>query len=460
MNSIHPAQQAIVIGGSVTGLLATQVLSQHFDQVILIERDKLSDQPESRKGQPQANHLHALLATGKDIMEHYFPGLVESLQQGGATLADFGQAARWHISGDYRLQYESRLTGILMSRPFLESEIRRRVMLLPNLTVLDESRVEELIATAEGSQIVGVRVKCAVEGSDCLTLNANLVVDASGRGSASPRWLMALGYDKPQETIVKVDLGYATRLYRRQASDLTTAKLAIVSADPPHCPRSGVIFPIEGDRWIVTLSGWGGNRPPLDEQGFLDFTHSLPAPDVYNMISGAEPLSKIVGYQYPASLRRHYEKIRRFPTGYLVMGDALCSFDPVYGQGMTSAALQVTVLDELLGTQLDPQRLATQFFKRAAKIIDIPWQLSVGEDFRFPTTQGKKALGTDLLNAYVTLVHQATHTDPIVYGAFLRVMNLLAAPSSLFHPQIVWRVFRATGQRKTSSQPQSFLQQA
>ncbi|NJN37777.1 MAG: hypothetical protein HC790_02120 [Acaryochloridaceae cyanobacterium CSU_3_4] len=142
------------------------------------------------------------------------------------------------------------------------------------------------------------------------------------------------------------------------------------------------------------------------------------------------------------------------------MGDALCSFDPVYGQGMTSAALQVTVLDELLGTQLDPQRLATQFFKRAAKIIDIPWQLSVGEDFRFPTTQGKKALGTDLLNAYVTLVHQATHTDPIVYGAFLRVMNLLAAPSSLFHPQIVWRVFRATGQRKTSSQPQSFLQQA
>ncbi|NJN37778.1 MAG: hypothetical protein HC790_02125 [Acaryochloridaceae cyanobacterium CSU_3_4] len=201
-------------------------------------------------------------------MEHYFPGLVESLQQGGATLADFGQAARWHISGDYRLQYESRLTGILMSRPFLESEIRRRVMLLPNLTVLDESRVEELIATAEGSQIVGVRVKCAVEGSDCLTLNANLVVDASGRGSASPRWLMALGYDKPQETIVKVDLGYATRLYRRQASDLTTAKLAIVSADPPHCPRSGVIFPIEGDRWIVTLPVGEATDLPLTSRVF------------------------------------------------------------------------------------------------------------------------------------------------------------------------------------------------
>jgi 2-polyprenyl-6-methoxyphenol hydroxylase-like FAD-dependent oxidoreductase len=460
MNHIHPTQQAIVIGGSVTGLLATQVLSQHFDQVILIERDKLSDQPKARKGQPQANHLHALLATGKDIMEHYFPGLVESLQQGGATLADFGQEARWHICGDYRLQHESGLTGILMSRPFLESEIRRRVMMLPNLIVLDESRVEDLIATAEGSQVIGVRVKRTIEGGDYLTLNANLVVDASGRGSASHRWLTALGYEPPPETVVKVDLGYATRLYRRQPSDLTTAKLAIVSADPLHCPRSGVIFPIEGDRWIVTLAGWGNNRPPLHEQGFLDFTRSLPAPDVYNIISSAEPLSEMVGYQYPASLRRHYEKLKRFPTGYLVMGDALCSFDPVYGQGMTSATLQARVLDELLRIQPDPQRLATQFFKRAAKIIDIPWQLAVGEDFRFPTTQGKKALGTDLLNAYVTLVHQATHNDSIVYGAFLRVMNLLAAPSSLFHPQILWRVLRATRKRKTIIQPQSLLQQA
>jgi 2-polyprenyl-6-methoxyphenol hydroxylase-like FAD-dependent oxidoreductase len=460
MNTIHSAQHAIVIGGSVTGLLAARILGNHFAQVTLIERDKFSDRPESRKGQPQANHLHALLATGKEILERYFPDLIESLQAGGAMLTDLGQVARWHIAGGYRLQHASSMMGILMSRPFLECEIRRRVMKLPNITVLDESTVEELIATPERSQIVGVRVKCSAEGGHCKTINADLIVDAGGRGSATLRWLAALGYAKPQETVVTVGLGYATRIFRRQPDDLTNAELVIVSANPPHCPRSGLVFPIEGDRWIVTLVGWGGDHPPLDEQGFLAFTRSLPAPDVYNIVSRAEPLSEIVSYKFPASLRRHYEKVSRFPAGYLVMGDALCSFDPVYGQGMTSAALQATALDELLQSQSDLQQLAPRFFKRAAQIVDIPWKLAVGEDFRFPTTKGKKAPGTNLLNTYVGLVHRVTHTDPIVYGAFLRVMNLLEAPSSLFHPKIVWRVLRTKVKGRTNSAPKSQLQQA
>jgi 2-polyprenyl-6-methoxyphenol hydroxylase-like FAD-dependent oxidoreductase len=207
MSTINPSQKAIVIGGSVTGLLVARVLSDYFNQVVLIEQDKLSDQPESRKGQPQANHLHALLATGKEILAHYFPDLIEALEEGGAILADMSQAARWHISGGYRLQYESGMTAILMSRPFLEYEIRRRVRKLPNITVLDESIVEDLIATPQGgsktvlspnskqqaSQVVGVRVKRIAEAGSSLTLNANLVVDASGRGSASLRWLTALG---------------------------------------------------------------------------------------------------------------------------------------------------------------------------------------------------------------------------------------------------------------------------
>jgi flavin-dependent dehydrogenase len=274
-------------------------------------------------------------------------------------------------------------------------------------------------------------------------LNANLVVDATGRSSASSRWLAALGYEKPPEILVTVELGYATRQYLRPAGSLENTKLVVVSADPPHSTRCGVIMPIEGDRWIVTLAGWGDDQPPLDEQGFVEFARNLPAPDIYNLVSCAEPVSEIFGYKYPASLRRQYEKVSKFPAGYLVMGDALCSFDPVYGQGMTSAALQAKVLDELLQTQPNVQGLAERFYKRVAKIVDIPWKLSTGEDFRFPQTQGKKPTGTDLMNAYVSLVHQATHRDQFVHSAFLRVINLLEAPSILLHPKIVWRVLRA-----------------
>jgi 2-polyprenyl-6-methoxyphenol hydroxylase-like FAD-dependent oxidoreductase len=460
MNTYTTSKTAVVIGGSIAGLLAARVLSTHFDQVILIERDKLGDRPEARRGQPQANHLHALLSTGKDILDRYFPDLITSLQAGGAILADLGQAARWHIGGGYRLQYDSGLIGLLVSRPLLEYEIRHRVLLLPKITVLDETTVEELIATPDRSQIAGVRLKHSSEQEKSMILSADLVVDAAGRGSTSPRWLMTLGYEKVPETVVKIGLRYATRLYHRQPNDLINAQLAIVSANPPDCPRSGLAFPIEGDRWIVTLVGWGGNQPALDEQGFLNYARSLPAPDIYNIISRAQPLSEVVGYAYNASQRRHYEKLTRFPIGYLVMGDALCSFDPVYGQGMTSAALQANALDELLDTQPTDLQMAQQFFKRAAKIIDIPWQLAVGEDFRYPTTRGQKALGTDLINAYVALVHQATHTDSVVYSAFIKVMNLLAPPSHLFHPKILWRVFHASIKKLATVQSKSLPQQA
>lgn len=214
------------------------------------------------------------------------------------------------------------------------------------------------------------------------------------------------------------------------------------------------MFPIEGDRWIVTLGCWAGDYPPTDEASFLEFARSLASPDIYNLISRIEPLSDIMPYKFPANLRRHYEKLAAFPAGYLVAGDAICSFNPIYGQGMTSATLQAAALDRVLQTQPTRNALAHAFFKEAAKIVDIPWQLSVGEDFRYPETTGPKAPGTDFINRYVERVHKATHNDTVVYGAFLHVMNLMKPPASLFHPKIVWRVLR-----NKPSVPQSALQQ-
>jgi hypothetical protein len=259
--------------------------------------------------------------------------------------------------------------------------------------------------------------------------------------------------------VVKINMGYATRIYRRKPGDLEGAQLLMVTAEGPEDKRSGMVFPIEGDdegeRWICSLGGINGDHPPLDEQGYLDFARSLPAPDVYNLISKLEPLGEITPYKFPSSLRRHYEKLERFPEGYLVMGDAICSFNPVYGQGMTVAAMEAQALDELLSQRLRSKKhsrgryglragsldgLAPEFFARAAKIVDIPWQMAVGADFRFPGTEGKKERSVDFINAYVAKVHRATHRDPVVQVAFLKVMNLMEPPASLFHPKVLLRV--------------------
>jgi flavin-dependent dehydrogenase len=322
---------------------------------------------------------------------------------------------------------------------------------LPNVSVLDECNVVRLISGGEPKKVTGIEIERRAHGGHKETLHAELVVDATGRGSAIPKWLAEMGYAAPQETEIKVNVGYATRIYRRGPNDLPEGELLMISPQPPHDKRGGFMFPIEGDRWIVTLGCWSGDYPPTGEAGYLDFARSLASPDIYNLISRLEPLSDILAYRFPCNLRRHYEKLTQFPAGLLVAGDAICSFNPVYGQGMTSAVMQAAALDGVLQTQPAPENLARVFFKEAAKVVDIPWQLAVGEDFRYPETVGRKTPGTDLINRYVERVHKATHSDPVVYGAFLQVMNLLKPPTSLMHPKIMWRVLRHKPQQQVQA---------
>jgi 2-polyprenyl-6-methoxyphenol hydroxylase-like FAD-dependent oxidoreductase len=343
-----------------------------------------------------------------------------------------------------------------MSRPFLEWLVRQRVLARPNIQLLDQTDVERLLTTPDGQQVIGVGVIRRADNHARQNLTADLVVDASGRGSASSKWLAALDYTLPEESLVKVGVGYATRLYRRRPGDLTGAEALMITPEGPREKRMGLIFPIEEDRWICTLGGWAGDHAPNDEAGFMAFAHSLPVPDLYHMLTRLEPISDIRLHKFPANLRRRYEKLTRFPEGFLVLGDAVCSFNPVYGQGMTSAAMQAEALDELLAGRDSLAGLWRPFFKKIAAVIDIPWQLAVGEDFRFRETEGQKAPGTDLINAYVAKVHRATHSDPVVYGAFLKVMNLMAPPTSLFKPNILWRVLGS----KVKARPASRWQPA
>ncbi len=445
-------QQALIMGGSLGGLLTARVLSQHFEQVTILERDSIADRPEARKGQPQARHLHGLLATGLEVMTRYFPDLPQALHDNGAVMSDFADTMQWYAYGGYRKRFNMGVQATLMSRPLLEHLVRERVLALPNVTLIDNCGVlgletaasASLGAGVSGDRVSGVRVEYR-DNQQQETLNADLVVDCTGRGSRTSLWLRDMGYQPAPESEVRVDVGYATRVYRRDPADKRGTDWVLVTPEAPKENRFGGLFPIEGDRWICSMGGWHGDHAPLDEAAFLEFARSLPAPDIYDIISRAEPISDIMPHKFPHSLRRHYEKLGRFPAGYLVLGDAISSFNPTYGQGMTSASLQAAELDALLGQKKSLDGLAPAFFKRVAKVIDIPWQLAVGEDFRFPTTSGPKPPGTDLINRYVAKVHQATLHDEVVGEAFLKVMNLMAPPPSLFQPRIVWRVLRARG---------------
>lgn len=432
---------AIVIGGSMGGLLTARVLSDYFDCVTILERDAVQDQPESRKGQAHTRHLHGLLSAGFEIISDFFPGIAAELASGGAVLGDPAAATRWHQFGVWKKQFDSEMRACLSSRPYLEWQIRRRVLALPTVRLVDNCEVKKLLTNEDDSRVVGAEIVYRADGRQSETLPADLVVDCAGRGSATPKWLEEWGYGRPPESRVKVNFAYSTRIYRRKPTDLPNGSLVMIFPTPPS--KTGTfMFPLEDDRWIVTLGGIHGVEPPTDEAGFLEYVRNLPVPDIYNIVSRAEPLSDIVPYKFPFSLRRHYEKMKRFPAGLLVLGDAVASFNPIYGQGMTSAAMQTAVLQKLLQKQGSVPNLWRSYFKQAAKVVDMPWQIAVGEDFRWAETEGPKPPGTDLINRYIAYLHRVMADDVVVYEQFLRVVNLLTSPPSLMHPRILWRAWR------------------
>ena len=439
---MNQENNAIVIGGSMAGLLTARVLSNHFDRVTILERDSVHDYPESRKGQAHTRHLHGLLANGLQIMTHYFPDLPEAFSKMDVFMGDMGESMRFYAHGGYRKPFHFGLDGVTISRPQLEYMIRSRVLTLPNVTLRDNCAVKKLLTSPDKQRITGVLMEQRGAVIETQELTAVLTVDCTGRGSRTPQWLKEVGFAAPPESEVKVYIGYATRLYKRDPHDPRGQQWTLITPDAVNDLCFGGAFAIENGRWIVSIGGWSGNHCPVDEAGFLEFAQNLPAPDVYNIITQSEPISEIMTHKFPASLRRHYEKLSHFPDGYLVLGDTIASFNPTYGQGMTSAAMQAQVLDEILYRQLSPDAIARAFFKKAAKVVDVPWQMAVGEDFRFATTSGPKPPGTDLINRYTARVNRASHGDAVVGEAFLKVMNLLAPPTSLFNPRILWRVLR------------------
>jgi 2-polyprenyl-6-methoxyphenol hydroxylase-like FAD-dependent oxidoreductase len=440
--------RAVVLGASMAGLLAARVLADAYAQVTVIDRDQLPETPMHRRGVPHGRHAHALLTGGQQALEELFPGLTAELIAHRAPTGDLLSRGRWYLNGHRLRQAPIGLVALSPSRPLLEGQIRARVRALPNVAFLDRCDILGLAATPDRRRITGVRALRRADGSTEQVLGADLVVDATGRGSRTPVWLEALGYARPETEQVRIGLGYATRTYRL-LPDALDGDLAIVQAATPQQPRGGVLLLLEDDRWMVTLGGRLGDHPPTDPDGFLDFARSLWFPDIYEAIRHAEPLDDPVGFRFPVSVRYRYERLDRFPDGLLVMGDAVCSFNPVYGQGMSVAALEALILRRHLqqGAAPQPRRL----FRDQARVVDVPWEIAVGGDLAFPGVPGRRTLKVRLVNAYIARLHAAAAHDAHLAGAFLRVAGLVAPPQSLLRPGVALRVLRASAHPATGT---------
>src|SRR5438270_8449301 len=451
-------QHAIVIGASMAGLLASRVLSNHFEQVTVIERDHLLQEIQPRKGVPQGRHVHILLHKGASIMQDLFPDLFPALIQDGSIAIDTVADFHWYNFGAWKPRFTSGITFYSQSRPLLEGLVRERVAARSNVRFLDACDVLRFCANDDATRITGVQIRHREGEQHEEVLSADLVVDASGRGSQTPQWLAALGYDTVEESAIKVDVGYATRLYRRPDHSHFDHDVLAVYSTPPTGKRAGVLAPIEEKRWIVTMIGWVRDYPPDDEAEFLAFARSLPQPDLYEAIKDSEPLTPIAIHKFPANRRRHYERLARFPEGFVALGDAVCSFNPVYGQGMTAAALEADMLNTLLYQQRergDIPGFSRRFQKKITKIVDTFWLLAASEDFRHPETQGKRPLGVNLLNRYARRVHELSTFDPQVTLLLYQVLQAIKSPMALFSPRLLAKVLFKRAPRQSHQEGMS-----
>jgi len=450
MNNTQIGDRAVVVGASMAGLLAAHVLAKSYGQVTLIDRDQLPKTSMHRRGVPHGRHLHALAARGHQALEEMFPGLTAELVADGALAGSLLADARMYLSGHRLRQTDTGLVLLCASRPLLEAHVRARIRAHPNVSVLDRCDVVGLATTSSNRRVTGVRVLRRADSSAEEILTANLVVDASGRGSRAPVWLESLGYPQPEVEQVRIGLAYATRIYRIPTGTLH-GDLAVLDAATPQLPRTGALLALEGDRWMVTLAGILGDHPPTDPDGFLEFARSLRFPDIYEAIRDAEPLDDPVGFRFPASARHRYERLHRFPAGFLVMGDAVCSFNPIYGQGMSVAALEALMMRRHLMQDVEPG--PSRWFRDLARVVDVAWNISAGGDLSFPGVEGRRTFQIQLLSAYLAKLHAAAAHDDRLATAFIRVSGLVAPPQSLLHPSVVLRVLRKGGLMTASRSP-------
>lgn len=439
---------AVVVGASMAGLLAARVLCDRFERVTLLERDTLPEEAVPRSGVPQGRHIHAMQRAGQATLEALFPGYSEAVTDAGGLVLDLASDFEIHQAGGVLADGPTPIPQYNASRPLFEQVTRRRVAELDGVTVLEGCHVREYLLDDRASAVEGVSVRTRDGDRE---IAAELVVDATGRTSRTPRWLADNGYGAPPVEEVSIDLAYSTVLLERPPG---ARRAFLVLPDAPRT-RGAAVFPIENGRWLVSLAGMHGDHPPTDREGLREFAAGLPVPEVGRVLEEHATVSgEVRRYPFPSSVRRRYEDLDRFPDGLVVVGDAVASLNPIYGQGMSVAALEAVQLHHSLA-EVSPAELPGDFFERAARVVDDAWSLAVGSDFDFPRTTGPRPLGTALVNGYVARLLRRAHTDGRLTDAFLRVVAMENRPTSLFRPGVAWRVARPGRWRPDATPPDS-----
>lgn len=444
------AKRAIVIGYSMAGKLAAQVLANFFEEVVVIEKDPVPDSPSVRKGVPQGAHPHVLLRKGAELLEQWFPGLMEELIHNGSVEFDFMGDVHWEHHGRTKVRAEGDFRQLCQSRPFLEWQIQKRQEQLPNIKVQYKTAAEDLLWDQEGQNVVGVVLR--KNDSDLReSLYSELVIDAAGPASFYREAFKKRGKPIPREESLRINLTYTSQRIKWDESSTGSPswRALLLYPEPPRIQRGGVLYPVEKGEWMVSLFGYGGDEAPLNEEGFRAFAKSLPNPELFNVLTKSESVSGLQRYRVPFQYRRRFDQMTKTPGGLIVLGDALCRFDPVFGQGMTASAISSMALQKAL-QHADLNSLGTPLFsKKVYKSIMTSlaplWLMVLSEDFMYSKTQGKRPFGLSVLQAYMRSIYRLTERDVKVYQAFSRVLHLLDSPFKLFHPSILVKVLTRRG---------------
>ena len=430
-------EHAVVVGASMAGLFAARVLADAFAAVTVVDRDRLPDEPVPRRGVPQDRHPHALLEAGRATIEDLFPGCGEAVVAAGGVVTDFASDVGFYNEGAFLAEGPVPLETLSASRPLFEHVVRGFVSDLDGVRIRTGCLCTDYVLDDAETTVEGVVVRTDAGPEE---LAADLVVDATGRTSRTPAWLATHGYPRPAVDEVRIEMQYSTTFVDRPAGDRRTY---LVPPSPPRT-RGGMAAPVEGNRWIVNLQGVHGTDPPTDRAEFSAFAGSLPTPALQRLVDEHPwAFESVERYPFPSSRRHRYEDLDRFPRGLLVVGDAVASFNPVYAQGMSVAALEAVVLHHVLVAGHDD--LAPRFFDRAAAVVDVAWALAVGADFGFPETRGDEPRGTAFFNWYLRRLLRHAHTDGTLTDAFVRVLMLERPPTTLLRPGVAWRVLKPSG---------------
>lgn len=440
---------ALVLGASMSGLLAARILADFYAKVTVVERDELPDRPSNRRGVPQGRHPHVLLARGTQTLAELFPGFVDEMVAAGAPMWTDGDLSKfdWSIGG-HRLvraghvRNPSALAVYFPGRPLLEHSVRQRVRLIANVSLIEDHDVVEFTSTANRSRVTGTRISDRGTGKQTV-LSADLVVDATGRGSRTPAHLESLGYGHPREDEVTIGLAYTSQalfIPREARPDANVARFP-----KPGRPTGISLIPNEGDTWMVGMVTMGGQQPPRQRADILAFLEKFAPAKVVAAVRAATPIGQVAYHRIQSNRWRRYDKMRQTPQGLLVIGDAICSFNPIYGQGITVAALEAMVLRQCLG---DERRyLAQRFFRDTAKKISVAWQTAVSSDLAMPEVTGSSSRSIRIGSAYLDRVLTAAETDPVVTEQFLRVAGMVDSPARLLHPAFMLRIAKANSAR-------------